>query len=63
MEEGTHKQPFAIRQPDHALFAFAGLWETWHDIDIFTIVTTERTRISEWVNNARHDDPRCLEPR
>src|SRR3954451_9791463 len=38
--EGTHKQPFAIHRPDGAPLAFAGLWETWHDIDTFTIVTT-----------------------
>ena len=23
----------------------------------------ELVPVSEWVNNARHDDPRCLEPR
>ena len=39
--EGTHKQPFPIRRPDHQPFAFARLWETWHDLDTFTIVTTE----------------------
>ena len=38
--EGTHKQPFAIRRPDHAPLAFAGLWETWQDLDTFTIITT-----------------------
>src|SRR4051794_31895525 len=31
--EGRHKQPFAIHRPDGAPFAFAGLWETWHEID------------------------------
>ena len=107
--EGAHKQPFAIRHPDQSPLAFAGLWGAWHDLDTFTIVTTEAnathaapsttacpsssrrssltngsTRItptpsnvltsvpqeelelvpvSDWVNNARHDDPRCLEPR
>ena len=106
--EGTHKLPFAIRRPDHSPLPFAGLWETWHDLDTFTIVTTaankpmravhdrmplilsdeqidewldpenpdpkdvlaslpseelELVPVSEWVNNARHDDPRCLEPR
>src|SRR4051794_3535440 len=105
--EGTHKQPFAIHRPDGAPLAFAGLWETWRDIDTFTIVTTtavdtmgqvherlplilspadydrwldpenddpvdvlrsvpdvalEVTPVSDWVNSARHDDARCLEP-
>ena len=106
--DGAHKQPFAIRHPDQSPLAFAGLWETWRDLETFTIVTTaanERMRaihdrmplilspeqfeewldpenpdpaavltsvpeeelelvpVSDWVNNARHDDPRCLEPR
>jgi putative SOS response-associated peptidase YedK len=39
--DGAHKQPFAIRYPDHSPLAFAGLWGTWHDLDTFTIVTTE----------------------
>src|SRR3954469_409072 len=38
--EGTHKRPFAIHRADGAPLAFAGLWETWHDIDTFTIITT-----------------------
>jgi putative SOS response-associated peptidase YedK len=38
--KGTHKQPFAIRHPDKSPLAFAGLWETWQDLDTFTIVTT-----------------------
>ena len=106
--DGAHKQPFAIRHPDQSPLVFAGLWGTWHDLDTFTIVTTEANKdmqavhdrmplilspeqidewldpdnpdpervltsvpdeelelvpVSEWVNNARHDDPRCLEPR
>src|SRR5689334_6033300 len=105
--EGSHKQPFAIHRPDGKPLAFAGLWETWHDLDTFTIVTTaanptmrqvhermplilspadfdrwldpetedpadiltaepdeplELTPVSAWVNSARHDDARCLEP-
>jgi putative SOS response-associated peptidase YedK len=38
--EGTHKQPFAIRRRDKAPIAFAGIWETWHDLESFAIVTT-----------------------
>jgi putative SOS response-associated peptidase YedK len=39
------KQPFAITLPDRALFALAGLWETWkapggEAVETFTIVTT-----------------------
>ena len=29
-----------IRHPDHRPLAFAGLWETWRDLETFTIVTT-----------------------
>ena len=39
--DGAHKQPFAIRHPDQSPLAFAGLWGTWHDLDTFTIVTTD----------------------
>jgi putative SOS response-associated peptidase YedK len=38
------KQPYHIHQPDHALFAFAGVWEHWeHDQETVyscTIITT-----------------------
>ena len=47
------KQPFAITLPGRALFAFAGLWETWKPsggaaVETFTIVTTDANeRIAE----------------
>jgi putative SOS response-associated peptidase YedK len=104
--DGAHKQPYAIRHPDQSPLPFAGLWETWHDIDTFTIITTaakqpmraihdrmplilapdqfeewldpenpdpeavltavpqdelELVPVSDWVNNARHEGPQCLE--
>lgn len=106
--EGKHKQPFAIRRLDQSPLPFAGLWETWHDVDTFTIVTTaankamsavhdrmplilsdeqidewldpdnpnpervltsvpdeklELVEVSDFVNNARHEGPQCLDPR
>jgi len=41
-----HKQPYSIGMRDGALFAFAGLWESWHRgdgeaIQSCTILTTE----------------------
>ena len=45
-EKGS-KQPYCIRPQDNDFFAFAALWEHWHDtasdekIDSCTIVTTE----------------------
>lgn len=46
--EPGRKQPWAITAADQALFAFAGLWESWHDkarpeappVETFTILTT-----------------------
>jgi putative SOS response-associated peptidase YedK len=41
------KQPFALTLPDHALIAFAGLWERWRPapdaepVETFTIITTD----------------------
>jgi putative SOS response-associated peptidase YedK len=47
--EPGRKQPFAITAADQPLFAFAGLWERWHDrsqpdapaVETFTILTTD----------------------
>jgi putative SOS response-associated peptidase YedK len=44
--DGKKKQPYYIFQPDHPLFCFAGLWETWKDdngqeVDTCAIVTTQ----------------------
>ena len=44
--EPGRKQPFAVTLPDHALLAFAGLWERWkpadgEPVETFTIVTTD----------------------
>jgi putative SOS response-associated peptidase YedK len=36
----TSKQPFYFSMTDRRLFAFAGLWETWNDIETFAILTT-----------------------
>jgi putative SOS response-associated peptidase YedK len=45
------KQPFAIALKDGALFAFAGLWETWKDKatgetkETYTIITTDPNEV------------------
>ncbi len=44
--EGKAKRPMFIHLQDHTVFAFAGLWETWHspegeEIRTCTIITTE----------------------
>lgn len=43
--EGARKQPFYLHLPDQPLFAFAGLYDEWHDtagaiIATYTIITT-----------------------
>jgi putative SOS response-associated peptidase YedK len=45
-QSGGRKQPYFIRPRDGGLFAFAGLWECWHDprgepVESCTILTTE----------------------
>ena len=35
------KQPYYFQIPERPLFAFAGLWESWQDIETCTILTME----------------------
>jgi putative SOS response-associated peptidase YedK len=111
---GSRKQPYFIRPRNGSLFAFAGLWERWHDsqgtpVETCTILTSEANEqlrslhdrmplildpaadatwldpgadapslhallvpypaekmeafpVNPWVNDPRHEGPRCLEP-
>jgi putative SOS response-associated peptidase YedK len=38
--QGGAKQPFYFSMADNAVFAFAGLWESWNDIETCTVLTT-----------------------
>ncbi len=68
---GRRKQPYAIRMPDGAPFAFAGLWDAWRpsegadSIETCTIVTTVTCQgtahLHHLVNAGKVDDERCLE--
>ncbi len=45
-QQGASKRPMFVHLQDHALFAFAGLWDTWRGpsgqpLTTFTIITTE----------------------
>jgi putative SOS response-associated peptidase YedK len=42
---GKAKQPYYFRRQDERPFAFAGLWETWNDIESCTIITTEANEL------------------
>jgi len=53
--ERGKKQPYHF-QPDQKLFAFAGLWSTWHSetgesVDTFTIITTEANDVVRPIHN------------
>ncbi|HWD22145.1 MAG TPA: SOS response-associated peptidase [Burkholderiales bacterium] len=39
--EGELKQPYYVHPAGGELFAFAGLWDTWCDMDSCTIITSE----------------------
>lgn len=39
--QGALQQPYYVHPADGELFAFAGLWDTWRDMESCTIVTTE----------------------
>jgi putative SOS response-associated peptidase YedK len=39
--EGGRKQPYYIYPSGGALFAFAGLWEQWQDLQTCTVITTD----------------------
>jgi putative SOS response-associated peptidase YedK len=49
--DAKRKQPYAIALKDGAMFAFAGLWETWKDkvsgntLETFTVITTDPNEV------------------
>ena len=48
------KQPYYIHMEDGSPFAFAGLWESWHngrEIRSSTIITTEPNELVEDIHN------------
>jgi len=56
-KDEKNKQPFAIADKDDAMFAFAGLWETWKDkatgqkLRTYTILTTDPNELMEPIHN------------
>ncbi|MDP3565124.1 MAG: SOS response-associated peptidase, partial [Methanoregula sp.] len=54
--EGAGKHPFYIHLNDQLLFAFAGLFDEWHDpagtlLSTYTIITTEPNALMATVHN------------
>jgi len=67
------KQPYWIRLKSEELFAFAGLWDTWHDPDggelhTYTIITCAPNQLMEPIHNRmpvilrREDEESWLDP-
>jgi putative SOS response-associated peptidase YedK len=53
---GNHKQPYAFHLNDDGLFAFAGIWTSWHgegdeQEDSYAIITTDANAIAIPVHN------------
>ena len=50
-QEPGHKQPYYVRPAQEALFALAGLWEKWHDLETCAIVTTEANDVMRRIHD------------
>jgi putative SOS response-associated peptidase YedK len=71
--EGTGKQPYFIHLTDEPLFAFAGLYDIWHDpqgqeVRSYTILTTDANDLMAPIHDrmpvilAREDEDDWLDP-
>ncbi len=71
--EGTGKQPYFVHLTDEPLFAFAGLYDIWHDpqgqaVHSYTILTTDANDLMAPIHNrmpvilAREDEDDWLDP-
>jgi putative SOS response-associated peptidase YedK len=63
--QGRPKQPWCVRRKDRVPFAFAGLWDRWHDpegraVESCTIITTIP---NELIRRFHHRMPVILSPR
>lgn len=55
-KEGTRKIPFYVHLPQASCFAFAGLYDEWHDpagttLTTYTIITTEANALMATIHN------------
>ena len=57
---GGPKQPFYFSMSGQSVFAFAGLWEVWNDIETFTIVTTSANSLLQPIHDRM---PVILQPK
>jgi putative SOS response-associated peptidase YedK len=49
--QGGAKQPFYFSMEGNAVFAFAGLWESWNDIETCTILTTSANSLLQSIHD------------
>jgi putative SOS response-associated peptidase YedK len=49
--EGGRKQPYYVYPPSGGLFAFAGLWEQWNELQTCAIITTDANETMAAVND------------
>src|SRR5689334_323979 len=49
--EGKAKQHYLFRRKDEKPFVFAGLWETWNDMDSFSILTTSANELMSKIHD------------
>jgi putative SOS response-associated peptidase YedK len=67
--QGGPKQPFYFSMAGSGLFAFAGLWESWNDIETCTILTTSANSLLQTIHDRMpvilqpDDYARWLDPR
>jgi len=67
--QGGPKQPFYFSMAGSGLFAFAGLWESWNDIETCTILTTSAHSLLQTIHDRMpvilqpDDYARWLDPR
>ena len=55
-QHADDKQPYHICEKEHRLFAFAGLWETWHEgqedeLFSFSIIVTDANKLVSSIHN------------
>lgn len=67
--KGKQKQKYLLHLPDDDLFAFAGLWNEWHDyltgesIQTYTILTTEANVLMSKIHNSKKRMPVIIHPK
>jgi len=56
------KYPYLIGLKNEPIFSFAGIWETWNNINTFSIITTEANSLMAQIHNTKLRMPIILRP-